>query len=208
MATTDSFLDLMARLRGGDDAAAAQVFQRFAGQILELARQQLHDRIRRKLDPEDILQSVFRSFFLRQRDGRLDLENWDNLWGVLMVMTLRKCGRQVQHFQAARRDLRHEVGLDTLPKADGLRGLVSLESSPSQAAMLIELLTQLVEVLAPADREILTLRLQGYTVAEIADQLGRSTRTVCRALRRIRQRLSRLTNDEEHTRPRAPASLL
>jgi hypothetical protein len=90
MAATDSFAELMVGLDRGDDAAAAQVFHRFARQMLELARRHLGDRLRRKVDPEDVLQSVFRSFFVCYREGRFHIRNWENLWGILKVMTLRR----------------------------------------------------------------------------------------------------------------------
>src|SRR5437879_8938088 len=75
-----SFDDLMARLRTGDNDAATQVFNRFANRLIELARRQLDPQIRQKLDPEDVLRSVFRSFFAHQTAGQVTgLESWDNL---------------------------------------------------------------------------------------------------------------------------------
>src|SRR5690242_9456367 len=61
VASEPSFADLMARLRAGDDAAAAALFQRFATRLIALARGRLDGLVRRKVDPEDVVQSVFRS---------------------------------------------------------------------------------------------------------------------------------------------------
>src|SRR5438552_2680938 len=92
--TAESFPDLMARLRAGDADAAARVFERFAHRLAALAQVHLDGRTRRLVDPEDVLQSVFRSFFARHADGQLDLADWDGLWALLVVLTLRKCGRK------------------------------------------------------------------------------------------------------------------
>src|SRR5207302_11301991 len=104
---------LMTRLRAGDDGSAAYLFDRCAQQIIGLARRQLHEALRSKVDPEDVLQSVLKSFFVRCRDGQFHIANWNNLWSILMVMTVRKCGRINDFFQTARRDVRREMALGT-----------------------------------------------------------------------------------------------
>ena len=76
-----AFEELTARLCGGDDEAAAEVFRRFTHRPIGLARGRLDHLIRRKVDPEDILQSVYRIFFSRCACGSFSLGNWDSLWG-------------------------------------------------------------------------------------------------------------------------------
>src|SRR5207249_524909 len=93
----DSFARLMARLRAGDDGAAAAVFQRFARQLIARARAHLDARLRPKLDPEDVVQSVYRSFFNRYGAGQFELGTWNDLWGLLTVITLRKCVNRVAY---------------------------------------------------------------------------------------------------------------
>jgi RNA polymerase sigma factor (sigma-70 family) len=191
----DSCLLLMSRLRSGDDDAAARLFDRFAAQIIHLARRQLHDALRRKLDPEDVLQSVLRSFFLRCRDGQFHVANWDNLWGILMVMTVRKCGRAIEFFQAERRDLRREKAMAAGGSTARPLPLPSTTPTPEEAAMLAELLERLMRGLSASDREILTLHLQGHTTAEIGARIGRAMRTVRRSLDRTRHRLEAMQNE-------------
>jgi hypothetical protein len=101
MAQDPSFVDLMARVRAGDQAAAAAVVDRFTRRLIELARSRLGPLLRPKIDPEDILQSVYRSSCQHHSQGRPELENWESLWGMLVVMTLRRCGFRRAHFQAA-----------------------------------------------------------------------------------------------------------
>jgi len=56
----------------------------------------------------------------------------------------------------------------------------------------MEIVEALMQGLDESERPILMLNLQGYSVAEISAQVGRTERTVQRVLRRIRQRLERL----------------
>src|SRR5262245_66432938 len=56
MAPDNSFEALITQLRGGDNEAARQVFNRFAGQPIAKARAHLDARIRPKVDPEDVVQ--------------------------------------------------------------------------------------------------------------------------------------------------------
>jgi RNA polymerase sigma-70 factor (ECF subfamily) len=197
MADDPSFAELMARLRDGDQAAAAAVFHRFARQLIALARSRLDTQIRQKVDPEDVAQSVYKSFFLRHAEGHFELANWDSLWGLLTVITLRKCGRWQEHFRTQGRDVAAEVSPH--PTADDSGGgweALAREPSPAEAALLTETVEQLMGELEGRDREILALGLQGYSRAEISDRLGRPERTVYRVLGRVRKRLEQMRAED------------
>jgi RNA polymerase sigma-70 factor (ECF subfamily) len=193
----DSFADLMARLRAGDDESAARVFQRFASRLLALARTRLQKQIRQKVDPEDVLQSVFKSFYLRYADGQLDVKNWDGLWTLLVTITLYKCRHQVRDFHRARRDVRKEVS--AVPQADDSDASWQAEApdpTPSQAAMLAETLELVLRDMRESDRPIVEMRLQGYTVPEISAQTGRTEYSVEAILRKLRKRLKQMRDGE------------
>src|SRR5262245_20318078 len=100
MASPDSFADWAGRLRDGDKQAAAELLQQFAGRLTALARQQLAPDLRRKLDPEDVVQSALRSFFHRYGAGQFDLDSWEGLWAVLVTLTMRKCSARRDYFRA------------------------------------------------------------------------------------------------------------
>src|SRR5690242_18085724 len=109
MSQNDSFAELMARLRAGDEDAATQVFARFASRLVGLARRLLQGGLRQKVDPEDVLQSVCKSFFIRHRQGLLELKNWDSIWGILTLITARKCAKWTEKFHAQKRAVQVEV---------------------------------------------------------------------------------------------------
>jgi RNA polymerase sigma-70 factor (ECF subfamily) len=193
----DSFADLMSDLRAGDQDAARAVFQRFGRRLIALARNRLDDRLVRKEDPEDVLQSVFRSFFLRCRDGRFEFDSWEGLWGVLTLITLRKCSNHLHHFQAACRRIDREVIPASAEDSSPGWPVADPEPTPEQAAVLTETVELLLRRLEPRDREILTLHLQGCDVPEIGARVGRARRTVRRVLEQLRQTLERLLAGEE-----------
>ena len=189
----DSFQNLLTRLRNGDQAAAASVFHEFASRLVGLARTRLSDRFRQKVDPEDVVQSVYKSFFWRVADGQFELQDSDSLWTLLTVITLHKCGHQVEHYRAACRDVQREqrpVVSDTESSVRSFEALAR-EPQPSEAVMLTEVLEQLMSTLDERERLILTLRLQGHDISEIGRQIQRTERTVNLVLERIRQRLQR-----------------
>jgi RNA polymerase sigma-70 factor (ECF subfamily) len=196
MAQPSSLADLHARLRQGDDAAAAELYRRFAGGLINLARRNLDARTRRKVDPEDVMQSVFKSFFWRQGEGQFELKDWDSLWGLLVVITMRKCGHTVRHFRTGKRD----VGREADPPAAENPGCawepLAKAPTPAHAAILSELLEELYRGLKERDRNIVQLRLQGFTAPEISTQVGLTEYTVEGVLRHVRKRLEKLRDEE------------
>jgi len=198
MSRHGSFEEVMARLRAGDEDAASEVFHRFAGRLVRLADLKLDTRIRQKVDAEDVMQSVFKSFFRRHADGKFDLPNWDSLWGLLVRITLRKCGRKIQHLYGAHHDVRREnaampAGDDSHPGWEAMAREPTLE----QAASLTETVEHLLHGLNERDRRVAELRLQGYTVPEISKQVGRTEFTVEGALKKIRKRLQALLDQDQ-----------
>src|ERR1700679_4129725 len=60
--------DLLARWRAGDQQAATEMFHRYANRLILLARSRLSPRLSHRVDPEDVVQSAYRSFFADTRD--------------------------------------------------------------------------------------------------------------------------------------------
>lgn len=184
---------VLERLRAGDPYAAELLVSRFSGQLCRLARQRLGLRYRRKLDYEDIVQSVFKSFIRLQAADALTFENWDALWGFLSLVAIRKCGHRIAYFEAARRSIRRERPAEAVQAAtemaDADLRVFSRDPSPSHVAMLQETVARLLEPLSELERRIVTLALEGTGTAEISDNVGRSERTVQRVLKGVRDTL-------------------
>src|SRR5262245_30661131 len=95
--------------RAADGQDSRVEFERFTRRLIGLARSQLDARLRHKIEPEDVVQSAYKSFLLRYGEGALAAEGWDGLWGLLTVITLRKCADRIRYHRAERRDVAREV---------------------------------------------------------------------------------------------------
>jgi RNA polymerase sigma factor (sigma-70 family) len=192
-----SVTKLIQLLRSDDpaerDMAALLIWRRYFRDLLELARNNLNNRIRRREDEEDVLQSMYKSFCLRQQRGEFDLAGRDALWNLLVTITLRKA-RNTAKKQG--RDMRDVAREQTIPYGDAsgsahwaLEQMDASCPSPAEAAVLNEALERRLEALAdPELRQIALWRLEGYTNREIADRLDCTERSVERRLERIRSK--------------------
>jgi RNA polymerase sigma-70 factor, ECF subfamily len=187
----DSFAAFRDRLRSDEQAAARDVFQRYAQRLVALTRRQFEKRLAHRIDPEDVVQSAFKSFFVRHRDGRVQVQTWNNLWGLLTIITLRKCADRVEYLRAGRRDVAREVAA---PGGEAQPWEVAPDREPSahEAAVLAETVERLFRALDEDARPVLELSLQGYSAAEIGLRLGRALRTVHRLRERVQKHLLRL----------------
>jgi RNA polymerase sigma-70 factor (ECF subfamily) len=177
--------DLVRRLREGSDTAAREVFDRYVARLLGLARRRLGPRMNSRLDPEDVVQSVFRTFFSRMKNDQFQIGAEDDLFKLLVQITVRKTLRQIAHHRAARRDPGQEApqGSDA---QELLMQAMGAEPTPETVVTFMDQLEHFLRQLPDQDRQILELRLQGLTTAEIAEKLGTYDRKVRRVMERIR----------------------
>lgn len=188
--TSEPTTDLFDRYRRGDERAADELYRRYAEQLAFVARSQLSGRLSRRLDPEDVVQSAYRSFFIRARDGEYALRRSGDLWRLLVGILRHKLLSQVEHHAAARRSFRREdpFGADGTPA--GAIEALAREPAPEEAAVAAEMLAEIMATLEPAQRQVLELRLQDCTLDEIAAETGRCERTIRRWLESIKARLA------------------
>jgi RNA polymerase sigma factor (sigma-70 family) len=181
-------LVLLERYRGGDEQAAEELFARYFERLAALARGRLSARLARRTDPEDVALSAYRSFFVEAREGRYTLGRGGDLWRLLSSIAVNKLLKRARHERAARRSFEAEVPLDGCEEGR-LVGCRS-DPTPEDAAALSDELERVFSLLDPFGRRVLELRLQGLQVAEIAEDAGRSERSVRRALAEIRELLA------------------
>ena len=85
-------------LVAGDQAAAQELWNRYFQRLVGLARSKLRGAPRRAADEEDVALSAFDSFCRGAEQGRFPrLDDRDNLWRLLVVITERKACDLVQH---------------------------------------------------------------------------------------------------------------
>jgi RNA polymerase sigma-70 factor (ECF subfamily) len=185
----DSFQSLLDGLQSGQQDASTELFERYADRLIRLARGRLNPRMLQKFDAEDVMQSVFRSFFCRNAEERFDIRDWGGMWAILVVMTIRKCNRRVAHLKSAKRDVTREEARHSDHDSSAADWQpISREPTPHEAAELTELVQQLMAGLTEQERTILVMKRQGCTVSEISRETGRSERTIHRNLTKLRER--------------------
>jgi DNA-directed RNA polymerase specialized sigma24 family protein len=183
------------QLKAGDRAAAQPLWEGYFQQLVARTRQKLAGSPRRAADEEDVALSAFASFCRAATEGRFpQLHDRDDLWHLLIVIADRKAGRLVQYERRQRRGggqvldeaaLRH--GWLAAP-AFPLAQIAGREPSPDFAAQVGEECQRLLAALDDPDlQRAAVLKMEGYTVAEIAAQMACVPRTVKRWLQLIRQ---------------------
>src|SRR5262249_10800557 len=161
-------------LKAGDDAAGTEVFDRFARRLFGLVRLKLDSRLRSKVEPMDVVDSVYRTFFRRHKEGEFAFDGWKTVWSLLACITVRKCLRLRRRFMAPHRQ---EVPLQT-DEVDYT--CASRDPDPVEVVTASELMEALLRGLDERDRAIVELRLQEVQPGEISQQLDRPLRTVHR----------------------------
>jgi RNA polymerase sigma factor (sigma-70 family) len=180
-------------LKGGDPAAAQPLWERYHRQLVSLARQKLQSA-RRSADEEDVVQSAFHSFFRGVARGRFPrLDDRDNLWRLLVLITARKALDLLAREQAKRRGggtppdepriSPGEPGRDE----EALEQVIGEEPTPEFAAQVAEQYQRLLDLLGDDTlRRVAVWKMEGLTTDEVAERLGCSRRTVARKLDAIR----------------------
>ncbi len=69
-------------LKSGSSGAWARLYEKFREPLILFVHGQLPPAIRSKVDEEDILQEVFRSVFVRVRQGTFDCDCDERLWDI------------------------------------------------------------------------------------------------------------------------------
>jgi RNA polymerase sigma factor (sigma-70 family) len=181
---------LVALWREGDQQAATVLVQRYADRLIALARSRLSTKLAQRVDPEDVVQSAYRSFFAGARAERYDRQRGGDLWCLLVGITIHKAHRQLRRHLVAKRSVNRECAFGSEDSLFGLNiQLLADTPSPLAAVVLADEIEGLMGNLKPRERRMLELRLQGYNLEEIAAEIPCCERTVRYALKEIQQQL-------------------
>jgi RNA polymerase sigma-70 factor (ECF subfamily) len=175
--------DLIAAYKAGSESAARKLFDRYCEKLMRLAQRRIGQRMASRIDPEDAVQSAFRTFFARVKNDQFRFEGESEIFKLLVRLTVNKTLRQIAHHRAAKRDPGRETaqGLDddTL-----LEQLTADEPLPEVQVALLEEFERFLKQLPEFDREVLQLKFEGYTTTEIAKKLNSYDRKIRRVFER------------------------
>jgi RNA polymerase sigma factor (sigma-70 family) len=178
----DSWID---KLQTGDNAAAEDLWQRYYQRLVKIAYQRLSGSSKTMADEEDVVVSAFKSFFRAMEENRTPkLQSEDEIWRLLVTLTARKAIKQVRYESRDKRQ--GEAGKsqhDSVPVEE----LIGTEPSPEFVLAITDEYRQLNERLLDDEMRLIAFRkMEGYSNAEIAQELNTNLRTVQRRLAVIR----------------------
>jgi RNA polymerase sigma-70 factor (ECF subfamily) len=181
------FPDLLARVRSGDQEAAADLIRQLEPELRRAVRVRMSDpRLRRVVDSVDICQSVLANFFVRVRLGEFDLGRPEQLLHLLLVMARNKLQDRVRRQQAQKRDQRRreaqaEVDLDAL---------AGRAPQPGSIVAWRDLLDTVRQHLTDEERQLADHRALGLDWPEIAARVGGQPGTLRKKLGRALDRVT------------------
>jgi RNA polymerase sigma-70 factor (ECF subfamily) len=183
---------LLRRFQCGQLDAATQLYLRYADRLHALAAARFAADLKTRFDPEDVVQSVFRTFLRRAAQGHYDVPHGEELWKLLLVIALNKIRALGSFHRKAKRDVRLTSSGPAFEKA--------LESKAHRDEVALTTLRMVIDevldTLPASQRQIIELRFEGYQVEEIALKSERSKRSVERALQDFRSKLGSLIYED------------
>lgn len=184
MSASELPTDFFIRLSEGSDSVAEEINRRYRRRLCALVEREMGKRFAAREDPEDPVQSALRSFFSGIEVNRFQVDQESKLWGLLATIAQHKALKHIERNTTAGRD----------PAAESPAGdepLAGREPRPEDAVVTADLLEHVLDGLEPPTPEIVRLRLQGHTRAEIARLVDLTEANVRMKLDRVRDRLRR-----------------
>jgi RNA polymerase sigma factor (sigma-70 family) len=190
---------LLEQLCSGDMAAAGQIFMAFEPYLRKAVRRQFPAPLRSKLDSTDILQSVWADVLRGFRKAGWRFVDADHLRGFLFIATRNRLVDRIrQHRKAMERE-------EPLARGGQPHDLSSQEPRPSEVAVAGDLWERIVARCPAAHRPVLSLKRQGYSLAEIAERTRLHPDSVRRILRGLARRLAFEDGVDSRSRARSAA---
>jgi DNA-directed RNA polymerase specialized sigma24 family protein len=178
----------LSMLKKGDRGGAQRLWETYFHRLVALARSRLGALAGFASDEEDVALSAFKSLLLRAERGQFPrLEDRDDLWQLLYVITVRKAVDLVKRERAR---FRGGGAVSRLTDLDEHRFdfILSSEPTPELAAQVAEQCRLLLDALGDETlRRVALWKMEGHTNKEVAEKLGVVEQTVERKLRRIRE---------------------
>lgn len=174
--------------------------ERFRSYLRLLARMQLDQGLRSKLDPSDIVQQTLLQAHRAMGDFRGQSDAEMAAW--LRQILARNLSHAVRDFGRDKRNVNRERSMHAAVDASSARleaWLAAEQSSPSQQAQHNEQVLQLcnaLEQIPESQREAVQLHYwQGCTLAEIAERLDRTPAAAAGLLKRGMRKLRELMQE-------------
>ncbi len=180
-----SITQWLSKLQAGQSQAAEAIWNRYQAKLVSIASKKLDQNPDRSIDGEDLVQSSFRYVFVAIQNGKYpDIDNREDLWGLLYVATVNRVRQHYRDVNALKRS--HISSVQAIDPAI----LEDLQTpfAQAQAADLLEYLLSRLDLEDPSHtlRKIALLYLDEHSASSIAKALHKRKRSILISLRLIR----------------------
>lgn len=183
---------LIRSIRDGNEVAADGLYERYQNQLDGLAVRGLARELSSRVDPEDITQSVFRTFFRRVSNGQYEVPPGETIWKLLSVIALNKIRAVGKHHRAIKRDIRRTN------EVQDLTSLSNALTGNEDALNILQLtIREVMAKLTEPQQKIVQLRMEDHDIISISQTTGLSKRTVERVLHGFRASLQKVIEDAD-----------
>ena len=188
-----SAINWINKLSEGDKCAQEILFKKFFSRLISLAKSKMHEMNTVPRDEEDVAVSAFRSFCSGIEGGEFSVDNEGELWAILFTITTRKACAERRRQYAEKRG----GGKATIRQSDGeedddvFEAVAGREPSPELAQAMADAADELLAIFenSSKQRQVLEMKLQGYTVSEISKATGLTESNIHKHLKNIRNKL-------------------
>jgi RNA polymerase sigma factor (sigma-70 family) len=196
----ESFVKLRDAMENGEDWAFTAFFNKHYDQLVQFAKKRLGSFPLRTFDEEDLAQSAMKSLFKNLRENRYEAQNSIDIWKILITITKHKLVDRLRKHLAKKHGGGEVRGESIFGEGSGLHEQQDAKQhlTPAAQVELIEttdLLFQLLE-----DKKTFSVAqflLAGFSINDIAEELGCVRRTVERRIEHIRKVWSGVLSNEE-----------
>lgn len=200
-----STTELVIASKDGNNEALGQLLEQYRGYLLMLAHRYLSDRLRRRIDPADVVQLTYleakRDLPAFRGSTPAEFAGW--LRGMLKNNVATAVTR---HITTQKRSVRREVDASPAPGQGSHPGgwiqqLPGSKTSPSGVVIRSEAVVALLDALhqiPETQAEAIRLRyMEGLSLSEIVERMGKSDTAVAGLLKRGLQKLRVIMKSDE-----------
>lgn len=184
---------LLGALSQGSPDAANVLYLRYAQQLRALVAANCSPMLAKREDVEDIVQSIFGSFFRAASKEMYDVPAGDHLWKLFVVIALNKVRAKGNYHRRYKRDARRLVDGGWLDVA----GDYVASNDETSRNLLTLAIDDVMGHLSLEHQQAIQFRIEGFNVAEIAAKLECSKRTTERLLQEARSRIAEMLEKDE-----------
>ncbi|MGI9519351.1 MAG: ECF-type sigma factor [Pirellulaceae bacterium] len=185
-------------LQNNDEAAEA-LWRHFFPKLVDVAEQRMQHLPSRARDEEDVALSAMQSFFAAAEAGRFDFKSRDDLWRLLVTITIRKVTKERRRQLARKRGggvphIGNHWGEESI---DPMNAIVDPSQMPEFVEDVHARCNELLDSLPDEKMRITAaMKLEGCSNEEISELLHCKTEDTKSRLRKIRRRWQRHLGDD------------